>query len=113
MNYLRGGRRLPVAPALVRRTATATLSGAGLFAGFVDATITAPVAQYRFVGGLRSEGDDDLAADLARLELADRVGDLGEGVRPFDAGCHVSSSGELRETIQPGVVLPKPTRRMR
>jgi hypothetical protein len=56
-------------------------------------------ARSWFVGGLRSGGDDDLAADLARLELADRVGDLGEGVRPFDAGCHVSGSGELRETI--------------
>lgn len=50
-------------------------------------------------------GDDDLAADLARLEKADRVGHLGEGVRPFDARCHDSIGGEVRETIQPGVVL--------
>jgi hypothetical protein len=59
-----------------------------------------------WVGPATGSGDDDeLTPSLARLESADRVGNVGEGVRAFDAGCDISVGGQLREPIEPGVVL--------
>ena len=52
------------------------------------------------------QGDDDLALNAARLEVADRVGRLGERERAVDHGRQPSGLGEVGERLHRGA-LPR------
>src|SRR5688572_4621281 len=51
-------------------------------------------------GGLGSEGDGDLAAHRAGLEVTQRVGHLLQWIGPFQAGGHPAGLDELGERAE-------------